>query len=237
MALAALAVVLFAACGGGCEVNDVHLRPAPPVAVGDRLQVGVRERSCPQDAVHRWRAETGIFAPQESPDVTTIYVARSPGTDRITVEVISRSTVIAEKTFDIPVLGVSERKREEGSGPEPAPSREHAQTPVIRITDIPPYAPEGGPLTKANIAGVTSGTEPGQRVVIYACTDVCYVQPLVAAPYTAIGADGSWSTWTHTGKSYVALLVESDFKPQAVIAAPGTSLEGVVTRAVVEGKR
>jgi len=46
------------------------------------------------------------------------------------------------------------------------------------------------------------------KVVTYALTNQWYVQPLIAAPFTDIAADGSWSSYTNPWSDIVVLLVD-----------------------------
>jgi hypothetical protein len=46
------------------------------------------------------------------------------------------------------------------------------------------------------------------NVVIYVLTNQWYVQPLIAAPFTDIAADGTWTNFTHPWNSIVVLLVD-----------------------------
>lgn len=49
------------------------------------------------------------------------------------------------------------------------------------------------------------------RVVLWAKTDIWYVQPFYDAPFTTICADGSWETWTHPWEMLKAELVDETF--------------------------
>jgi hypothetical protein len=82
----------------------------------------------------------------------------------------------------------------------------------IDITNIPPNDPEGGPSTHADIAGTVSGDLfPDCRVVIYArALDVWFIQPEAYRSQTIL-SNKTWSTWTHTGSSYAALVVRPGF--------------------------
>ena len=53
----------------------------------------------------------------------------------------------------------------------------------------------------------------GTKVVLWALTNIWYVQPLIAAPFTTICDDGSWMNTTHSWKRMVALLVNSAYQP------------------------
>jgi hypothetical protein len=51
------------------------------------------------------------------------------------------------------------------------------------------------------------------KVVLWALTNMWYVQPWIAAPYTRVCGDGSWSNSTHPWQRLVALLVNSTYVP------------------------
>ena len=104
-------------------------------------------------------------------------------------------------------------------------------TPTIEFTKIPPAA-EGGAEKFATIAGRVSGARAGQRVVVYARSGVWWVQPFTEQPFTPIQANSEWSTVTHLGDKYAALLVEPTFKPPMrieVLPSQGDSVVAVVT--------
>jgi hypothetical protein len=85
---------------------------------------------------------------------------------------------------------------------------------TIQITVVP--AEGGGPDRMETIAGTVSGaTFKDFKVVIFCRTNTWYVQPYVNAPYTSIDARGKWTTETHLGVEYAALLVEPSYKPPA----------------------
>jgi hypothetical protein len=88
-----------------------------------------------------------------------------------------------------------------------------AADPSIKIDRPAPCG--GGPDQMAQIAGTTTGADPAtQRVVLFAGTDVWYVQPYTAAPLTSLGRDGNWTSPSHLGQRYAALLVTSPtYKP------------------------
>jgi serine/threonine protein kinase len=89
--------------------------------------------------------------------------------------------------------------------PHPPPN------PEIRIEKIPPFDEYGGPTTHADIAGVVSGIpKSGYHVVVYVNTNSWHVQPEVGTENIPI-VNGQWNTWTHTGKSYAALVVKDGY--------------------------
>ncbi len=53
------------------------------------------------------------------------------------------------------------------------------------------------------------------RVVLWAKTNIWYVQPLSNDPFTPIENDGTWSNWTHPWDRMVALVVDQTYEPTA----------------------
>jgi hypothetical protein len=78
------------------------------------------------------------------------------------------------------------------------------------ITKIPP-AGEGGPQRMVPIAGRVEGAQPGQVVVLFAKSNIWYVQPFRNEPKTMIRGDGTWLSSTHVGTEYAALLVRDTY--------------------------
>jgi hypothetical protein len=113
------------------------------------------------------------------------------------------------------------------------------ETVEIRITEIPPYDAKGGPDRMETIAGTVSGIAPDKReckIVLYARTNMWYVQPTTEAPYTSIGSDGKWQNETHLGTNYAALLVKSEWKPPATLGALPKIGGEILAIARVQGK-
>jgi hypothetical protein len=66
------------------------------------------------------------------------------------------------------------------------------------------------------IHGIANNIDASKiRVVMWARTDIWYVQPYIARPYTEICADGSWKNSTHPWTRMVVLLVDSTYIPGA----------------------
>ena len=85
------------------------------------------------------------------------------------------------------------------------------------------------------IAGRVSGAGNGQRIVLYARSGDWYVQPYADQPFTAIQPDSTWTSSTHLGTEYAALLVDADYRPLArTPALPGIG-GGVAAVTVTEG--
>lgn len=97
------------------------------------------------------------------------------------------------------------------------PSQAH-EAPSIEFTRVPEAA-EGTPQKLVEIAGRVKGTQPGQRIVLFALSGVWWVQPLGVQPFTAIQADSAWQNNTHPGAYYAALLVDSRYRPPLTMDA------------------
>jgi hypothetical protein len=83
--------------------------------------------------------------------------------------------------------------------------------PSIEFTHIPP-ATQGGPERVDTISGRVKNARPNQQIVIYAQSGQWWVQPSPDHPIP-IEADSTWSTETHLGFEYAALLVDPDYHP------------------------
>lgn len=106
--------------------------------------------------------------------------------------------------------------------------------PRVMFERIPPAEP-GGTSKLADIGGRVVNPRPGLRVVLYARSGDWYVQPFWETPFTEIRPDSTWSSPTHTGTEYAALLVDGAFTPPKIAAAlPGRGA-GVVAVEVVPG--
>ncbi len=106
--------------------------------------------------------------------------------------------------------------------------------PTIEFTTVP-EASEGGPEKMSAIAGRATGVQAGQRIVLYAKSDVWWVQPLANKPFTNVEADSTWRTKTHLGMEYAALLVEPGYEPPLKSAALPKVGGPVVAIATVPG--
>jgi len=106
--------------------------------------------------------------------------------------------------------------------------------PVIEFTHVPPAGP-GGPTKTETIEGRVKGALPGQRLVLYANSVRWWVQPFSDQPYTNIRPDSTWSSPTHIGTEYAALLVDPHYVPRAKpdsLPGPGN---GVIAVAIAPG--
>jgi len=229
-ASAAGAVLALSAGAAGCARDGVRVElQAQEPAGGDpsRLIVSAQVAGPQSGLRYRWFSVAGQFEPQESEVPTTLFTfARGTTRDRVSVEVWSDNARVAESEIDVKV---DERRARAATQPMP---------PVqVEITEVPPYQPDGGSETRATIGGKVSGElSPDYKVVTYARADVWYIQP---SPQTLhpIRADSTWSTWTHTGSSYAALVVRAAYDPLARLDVLPQVGGDVLARIVVEGKR
>jgi len=107
--------------------------------------------------------------------------------------------------------------------------------PSIQITTIP-REDKGGPRELDVIKGRVNGALNGQRLVLYAHSGAWYVQPYADQPFTKIESNSTWSSQTHLGTEYAALLVDVDYEPAPEIPnVPGIG-NGVIAVTVVDGR-
>ena len=103
--------------------------------------------------------------------------------------------------------------------PDPAASPGVPTTPEVTIVTVPPPSLKPGPVGMGRIAGTAAGIKPIEcKVVVYAYGDRWYVQPLAADSDTVIGVDGRWTTSTHGGLEYAALLVKAGYSAVPALA-------------------
>ena len=107
-------------------------------------------------------------------------------------------------------------------------------SPTIEFTKIPPAA-QGGRERVDVIAGRVRNARPGQQIVIYAHSGQWWVQPWPEHPFIPIKADSTWSTETHLGFDYAALLVEPDYHPLPEIDVVPTRGGSVALVTIVKG--
>jgi len=106
--------------------------------------------------------------------------------------------------------------------------------PVIEFSKIPPAA-RGGRERVDVISGRVHGARAGQEIVIYARSGPWWVQPWPDHPYVQIRSDGTWSTDTHLGYEYAALLVNPDYQPPSTMDIEPTQGGSVVVATIVKG--
>ena len=113
-------------------------------------------------------------------------------------------------------------------------SRDADRGPSIEFSKIPPAA-QGGRERVDSIAGRVTGARTGQQVVIYARSGTWWVQPWPDRPFIPIHADSTWSSDTHLGFEYAALLVEPDYHPPPTMDVAPSQGGSVVLVKIVKG--
>jgi hypothetical protein len=87
------------------------------------------------------------------------------------------------------------------------------------------------------VEGRATGTQPGQRIVLYAMTDgrwgLCRQS---GQAFANMETDGRWKASVHLGIQYAALLVDPTFNPPEQTESLPIVGNGVVTLAVVDGE-
>jgi hypothetical protein len=87
------------------------------------------------------------------------------------------------------------------------------------------------------IEGRVKGAKPGQRIVVFARSEVWWAEPRLGSVFTPIQPDSTWKTPTHLGTEYAAAVVEAGFQPQFTANALPKQGGPVVAVAVVPGGR
>ena len=113
-------------------------------------------------------------------------------------------------------------------------SQKRGGGPSIEFTHIPPAA-QGGPVRVDKISGRVRNTRPDQQIVIYAHSGAWWLQRNPDHPLIPIQADSTWSTETHLGFEYAALLVEPDYHPLAILDLVPTQGGSVALVTIVKG--
>ena len=180
------------------------------------------------DLRYKWFAVSGSCTPQESTEPDTLFrFAQGVANDRITVEVWRGDTVVARSETDVHFNSELAKRFE----------AQPAEADVfVELTTIPPRD-TGGDNTRADIAGkVTGKVDPDYRVIVYARAYAnWYIQPTAQALHPIKG-DHTWSTWTHTGDSYAALVVRSDYVPMVRLDVLPRVGGFIKARVISEGK-
>src|ERR1700729_1237589 len=106
--------------------------------------------------------------------------------------------------------------------------------PTVQITLVPAANP-GGPVQLDFIEGRASGVKPGQQIVLYARSDIWWIQPFANQPFTKIQPDSTWRNATHLGTDYAAILIEPGFHPATKVTTLPAEDSGVVAIATSKG--
>ena len=113
--------------------------------------------------------------------------------------------------------------------------RQSIAKPSIEFS-ITPQAAEGGPDKTAPITGRVIGARAGQRIVLFAKSGIWWVQPTIDEPFTAIQPDSTWTSTTHFGTEYAALLVEPGYRPPPTLEVlPSEGGDVVAVKSVTGG--
>lgn len=119
-------------------------------------------------------------------------------------------------------------------------------TPTVTFSKVPSAYQESPYKTNITerdyktdtIEGRTTGSRPGQRIVLYAKTDgrwgVC--RQSEEKPFTNIEPDGRWKASVHQGIQYAALLVDPTYTPTEQSESLPIVGNGVVALAIVNGE-
>ena len=230
-AAALLLAATLAAGAAACRSNDdvqVRLETRTPTYAGAaRVEVRAQVTGPQRGLRYRWVSVLGEADPQESAEPMTLFrFADGTNRDRVSVEVWRDSQRVARSEVDVSVDARLVRLMAE---------QNHSVQ--LEITTIPPYDLAGGPDTRADIAGKVIGDFPRDyRILVYARADAWYIQPMPSTAHP-IAADRTWSTWTHTGASYAALLVSPGASaPPRLDVLPQVGGD-VLARTIVEGVR
>jgi len=106
--------------------------------------------------------------------------------------------------------------------------------PSIEFSKIPPAA-QGGRERIDTIAGRVIGARPGQRIVIYARSGPWWVQPWPDKPFITIQPDSKWTTETHLGWEYAALLVGPSYQPPPTLDVAPTQGGPIAAVSITKG--
>ena len=104
----------------------------------------------------------------------------------------------------------------------------------IELNKIPPAA-QGGRERVDTIAGRVVGGHAGQHIVVYARSGPWWVQPWPDQALIPIRTDSTWSTSTHLGFEYAALLVEPGYHPAPTMDVAPSAGGSVVAVTIVKG--
>lgn len=113
-------------------------------------------------------------------------------------------------------------------------SQKSDSAPSIEFTRIP-QAAQGGDERVDTIAGRVHGFHSGQQIVIYAHSGPWWIQPDPDHPFVSIRSDSRWSTPTHPGLEYAAMLVEPGYHPPFTLDLTPTAGGPVASVAIVKG--
>lgn len=225
-----LAAALLIGCAGCRDEQAVTVQLYPHVPANNNpLQLDIQAQiTGPTDGLHfKWFSISGECSPQNSDSPTTAFTfAANVAHDRVSLEVWRDNRCIARGNVDVAVdLEMARRQAEKMAGIQ------------IIITNVPPYDKYGGSATRADISGAVSGAyRSDYKVVIYCqVADTWYIQPEAYSMHD-LTDQGTWSTWTHTGSSYAALLVRPGYEPFPRLQLLPPINGDIMAQSVVKGK-
>lgn len=105
----------------------------------------------------------------------------------------------------------------------------HRETPTITFTEVPESSP-GGPDTDGVISGSVQQAPADSFILLFARANAWWVQPDVHSQRVSIQSDGTWTSRTHLGTEYAAVLIHGDYKAaehSASLPAVGKSVRAV----------
>ena len=98
------------------------------------------------------------------------------------------------------------------ASPAPLSATIAATTPSVTI-DAVPNDPPGEQLARLPVRGRVRGAPKGARLWLFALGDVYYRQPWFNSGPVKVQEEGRWSSSTHGGYEFVAVLASPDWKP------------------------
>ena len=130
------------------------------------------------------------------------------------------------------VLGGCAEENQAGNPLTPTTTTTNVQCPggIVGDVNAPPEIRVVGLQSGANrVQGTANNVDASVvRVVLWAKTDIWYVQPFVNRPFTDICDDGSWDNSTHPWNRMVALLVSPSYQPDSTRGTHPSMDEGVL---------
>ena len=228
--LCVIPALLLTGCGDPATVQVQLQSRNPPRPSLFHLDITAEVAGSQADLRYKWFSVAGTCNPQDSPNpVTQFKFADGATRDRVSVEVWRKDKIVGQKSIDVKLDEIQAQLE----AAEKMPSDLQ-----IELTTIPPYEPQGGPDTRAEIAGRVSGNVVSNySVVLYArASEIWYIQPIAFAAHS-IRPDNTFTSWTHTGSSYAALLVRPGFEPAPRLEVLPKVGGYVVSRDIVEGQK
>lgn len=225
-----LAAALLIACAGCRDQQAVSVQLYTHVPANENpTQLDIQAQvTGPTEGLHfKWFSVSGECNPQNSDSPTTAFTfAENVVHDRVSLEVWRDDQCIARGNVDVTVDPETVRRQ-----------MEQIMGIQIKITNVPPYDLYGGSETHADIGGAVTGTYmPDYKVVVYTrVADTWYIQPDADSMHD-VTDQGTWSTWTHTGSSYAALLVRPGYEPFPRLQLLPPINGDVVAQSMVKGK-